>query len=259
MTAPMRIAVVTPYLREAPPVLLRCMDSVLSQTHPSVVHYMVADGFAQHELMAARPEVRHIPLPQSHANFGCTPRGIGALCALADGADAVCFLDVDNLFLPGHVASVAQAYAAAAQRGRPADAVFSLRHMFLRGHEHLRVAPPDEAPGATFVDTNCISLARSAGFLWGAWAQLPRALTPLCDRAMCWLMQHHRLRVLWTHQYTVLYESNWASTYVQAGLPAPGEGLHDERLRMPGAGLTREELWSLLRVQWSFDSVSGPG
>lgn len=39
--------------------------------------------------------------------------------------------------------------------------------------------------GGTFVDTSCISLARSAGFLWGAWCQIPRSITPICDRVMC--------------------------------------------------------------------------
>ena len=159
----LRVAVVTPYHGEPAAVLRRCMHSVRAQDHPHVVHYMVADGLPQPALLAEWPQVRHIPLPHGNANFGCTPRGIGALCALADGADVVCFLDADNLFLPGHVASVVQAYAEARARGRPVDAVFSSRHMFLPGREDLRIVPPDEAPGSEFVDTNCISLARSAG------------------------------------------------------------------------------------------------
>ena len=251
MPRPLKVAVVTPYFREAPAILRRCMDSVRQQTHPQVLHYMVADGEPQCELMTAWPQVRHVPLPCANANFGCTPRGIGAMCALADAADVVCFLDADNLFLPGHVASVVQAYEQVWASGRPLDAVFSSRHMFLPGHEHLRIVPPGEAPGSEFVDTSCISLSRSAGFLWGAWSQLPRPLTPLCDRTMCWLMQHHRLRVAWTGQFTVLYESHWRATYLQAGLAPPAEGLHDELLHAAGEGLTHEELWGLLRVQWA--------
>ena len=65
-------------------------------------------------------------------------------------------------------------------------------------------------------------------------------------------MQHHGLRVRWTRQCTVLYESRWRATYLQAGLPPP-EGLHDELLRSAGTGLTPEELWGLLRVRWTFD------
>ena len=109
MSELLRVAVVTPYYKESPQTLRRCIESVRGQTHPHVVHYLVADGFPQRELMADWPQVRHIELPHAHANYGCTPRGIGALCALADDVDIVSFLDADNLFLPEHVASVVQA------------------------------------------------------------------------------------------------------------------------------------------------------
>ncbi|MGB3069591.1 MAG: glycosyltransferase [Ottowia sp.] len=248
----MRVAIATPYYKECPDILRRCLDSVRAQTYPHIVHYMVADGHPQSEVIAEYPQVKHIVLPQAHANFGCTPRGIAAQCALAEEADVVCFLDADNLFVPGHVASVVQTYEEASRAGRPLDAVFSSRYLFLPGHEHLRMVPAaDEAPGSDFVDTNCISLSRSAGFLWGVWCQLPRSLTPICDRAICGLMKHHQLHVAWTKQHTVLYESNWRQHYVQAGLPPPETGLHDKLLHNVGKGLTPEETWALLRVRWN--------
>lgn len=120
------------------------------------------------------------------------------------------------------------------------------------GHEHLRLVAPREDVGSGFVDTSCISLTRSECFLWGAWCQIPPSLTPICDRVMCWLMQHHRLKVAWTGQRTVLYESSWAHTYVQAGVPVPASGTHDHTLRAVGQGLTPEELWARLRVRWTF-------
>ncbi len=257
MSNPLRVAVVTPYHRESAATLRRCLHSVHAQTHPQVRHYLVADGHPQTELLGEWPQVRHIVLPHAHGNFGCTPRGIGAQCALGDDVDVVCFLDADNLLQPDHVASLAQVYGQARARGARLDAVLASRHMFLPGHEHLRMAPAGEEPGGTFADTSCISLSRSAGFLWGAWCQIPRSLTPICDRVMCWLMQHHRLTVAWTGQRTVLYESNWSSTYVQAGLPVPDTGLHDDTLRDVGRDLGPEELWSLLRVQWSFGQAVG--
>ena len=255
MPEKLRVAVVTPYYKEPAAVLQRCLQSVREQTHAQWLHYWVADGFAQPEVLAGEPRVRHIVLPNAHANFGCTPRGIGAQCALADGMDLVCFLDADNLLEPEHVSSLVQTYERARAAGTPLDAVFSLRTMFLPGHEHLRMTPPDEPVGGTFVDTSCISLARSAGFLWGAWCQIPRSITPICDRVMCWLMQHHRLRVAWTGQQTVRYESNWAGSYRQAGLPVPASGLHDDTLDHVGRELAPEEIWALLRVQWSFGPV----
>lgn len=258
MTSPLRVAVVTPYYQEAAHVLRRCLDSVQSQTHPHVVHYMVADGFPQSELMAGRPGVRHIVLPNAHANFGCTPRGIGAQCALADDMDVVCFLDADNLYEPDHAASLVEMYQRARAAGVRLDAAFALRYMFLPGHEHLRLVPAGEEPGASFADTSCISLSRSAGFLWGAWCQMPRALTPVCDRIMMQLIRYHGLNMTWTGQRTVLYESNWASTYVQAGLPVPETGLHDDTLRRVGQGLTDDELWAMLRVRGRIASAPSP-
>ncbi len=258
MSKPLRVAVVTPYCRESAPVLQRCMASVRAQCHAHVVHYLVADGFPQNELMAAWPQVRHIVLPHAHANYGCTPRGIGALCALADDIDIVSFLDADNLFLPEHVTSVVRSVELQRARGITLDAVFASRHMFLPGHEHLRLEPPGEGVGSAFVDTSCISLTRSAGFLWGAWCRIPRALTPVCDRAMCSLMQHHQLKVTWTKQHTVLYESNWRATYLQAGVEPPAQGLHDHTLQAVGKDLTPEEIWSLLRVQLVVGNAARP-
>ena len=249
MSEPLRVAVVTPYYKESPAVLQRCMESVRAQSHPQVVHYMVADGFPQHELMASWPQVRHIVLPHAHANYGCTPRGIGALCALADDVDIVSYLDADNLFLPGHAASVVQVVEQQRANGVMLDAVFASRHLFLPGHEHLRLEAEGEGVGSPFVDTSCISLTRSAGFLWGVWCRFPRSLTPACDRVMCSLMQHHQLKVMWTQQHTVLYESNWRPTYLQAGLEPPEHGLHDDTLLAVGEGLTPDEIWALLRVQ----------
>jgi len=254
---PLQVAVVTPYYKEPAAILSRCMESVRTQNYPHVTHYMVADGVPQPELMAEWPQVRHITLANGHANYGSTPRGIGALCALADGFDVVCFLDADNLLLPDHAESLVQVYDRARAQGEPLDAVFSSRYLFLPNHEHLRLVPPGEAKGSAFVDTNCISLSRSAGFLWGAWCQLPRSLTPICDRAMCKLMQDHKLRVDWTERHTVLYEANWRRTYLLAGLTPPENGLHDDTLDVVGEGLTEEETWALLRVKWTYKKNPG--
>ena len=59
-------------------------------------------------------------------------------------------------------------------------------------------------------------------------------------------------KVAWTGRRTVLYESNWAHAYVQAGLPLPGKPeRNDHTLRAVGQGLTPDEMW-LLRVRWTF-------
>lgn len=256
MPEPLRVAVVTPYYQEPPDKLRRCLQSVHEQDYPHVTHYCVADGFAQPDTVARFARLRHVVLPNAHGNYGCTPRGIGAQCALADGMDIVCFLDADNYLLPPHVASLVQAHQRACAAGQALDAVFASRTMFVPGHEQLELVPPGEEPGAGFADTSCISLARSAGFLWGAWCQIPRSLTPICDRVMCRLMQHHRLRVAWTGLRTVRYESQWAMSYRQAGLPLPAAGLHDDTLLHVGRDLAPDELWALLRVPWRYGAAA---
>jgi hypothetical protein len=52
---------------------------------------MVADGFPVSEVDSWAGVV-HIKIP-NHADYGDTPRGVGAASAAANGFDAICFLD----------------------------------------------------------------------------------------------------------------------------------------------------------------------
>jgi hypothetical protein len=74
-----RVAVVTPYLREDIGVLRRCHESVLAQSHPCT-HIMVADGLPKSAV--GTWQVSHIVLPQSHGDAGDAARLIGALPSL---------------------------------------------------------------------------------------------------------------------------------------------------------------------------------
>ena len=246
----MKIAVVTPYYKEPERILRRCLDSVQAQTHGDFMHYLVADGHPHAGELRGYVRTRWIDLPVSHRNFGNTPRGIGGACALAEGADLVYYLDADNLVLPNHLSELVRHYRHCSEQGQPVDAVFARRYMFPPDHEHMRLIAPEDTRG-DFVDTSCISLARSAGFLWAAWASIPQSAAPMCDRVMCWLMQHHQLRVTWMSEYTVLYESNWAQTYHLAGLPVPESGLHDATLDGLAERFLPADLWSHLRLPWN--------
>ena len=114
----MRVAVITPYYKEPPAYLERCIDSVRAQTHGSVEHVLVSDGHPQDWIDAAA--VRHLRLDCSHGDYGNTPRAIGALLAASEGCDAVAFLDADNWYHPEHVAScAAQAAPLAAELAHP--------------------------------------------------------------------------------------------------------------------------------------------
>ncbi len=209
------VAVVTPYHREDTEKLRRCMTSVMRQTHPRILHYMVADGWPREDLMQGCSSVRHITLATEHGDNGDTPRGIGALCALNEGAPMVCFLDADNFYEPDHVASVVDAFA---QVG--GDVVFSERSIMPRGHDSLRLVDPEDADG-THVDTSCISLSASAAFFWPVWSMLPKVLSPLGDRVVRSLIRFHELRCTRTRRRTVVFESAYRYHYRLAGLPGP--------------------------------------
>ena len=244
----MKVAVVTPYYREPPATLRRCIESVRAQTHAQVQHYLVADGHPQPEVTQDYAGLSCVNLPQSHADFGDTPRAVGAMCALNEGADILCFLDADNMFEPDHVASAVAVYQKASAAGQPLDAVFAFRHVFLPGHEHLRLKDSEELRHA-HVDTSCFTLARSAAFLWPAWGLIPKGLGSVCDRVMLALMRQHGLRVAWTGRHTVLYESNWSAHYRLAGVPLPATGLHDHTMRNVARDFSEEELFAHLRTK----------
>jgi glycosyltransferase involved in cell wall biosynthesis len=212
------VAVVTPYCSEPRWKLQRCCDSVSKQTHPRVLHYLVADGSPLKEPLAdSDGRIRHISLPTAHNDGGDTPRGIGAICALNEGADIICFLDADNLYLEEHISSIVTAFASS-----PVDAVFSHRHIFVEGREHLRLTDSEDL-SKTHVDTSCIALAKSAAFILPAWAMMPQSLGPICDRVFLQLIRHYGLRTRWTEKFTVLYESRHATTYRACGLPVPDD------------------------------------
>lgn len=242
----MKVAVVTPYYKESEVVLRRGLDSVQRQTHADFVHYMVADGHPRPEILAGYSRVVAVDLPRAHADYGCTPRSVGAILALNAGADVVCFLDADNLLAPEHLESLVSTYQSASRRGETLDAVFAQRHIFLPGHEHLRLVDAEDT-ARTHVDTSCISFHRSAAFLWPQWGLIPKAATPACDRVMFDLVRAHRLRTMWTDRFTVLYESNWSIHYRLAGLPLPDQGLHDGT--MNNVELPADEMFARLRIR----------
>jgi glycosyltransferase involved in cell wall biosynthesis len=239
------VAVVTPYFREPHWKVQRCCTSVSKQTYPRVLHYLVADGLPLKEpLKEEGSRVRHISLPTSHNDGGSTPRGIGAVCALNEGADIICFLDADNLYLENHVASIITCFASF-----PLDAVFSHRHIFLEGHEHLRLTDSEDL-SKTHVDTSCMALAKSAAFILPAWAMMPQSLGAICDRVFLQIIRHHGLRTRWTEQFTVLYESRWATTYQACGLPVPDDA-HSIDIERVRKGLDAAECFARLRLSLS--------
>ena len=144
MTA--KYAIVTPYYREAPFVLRRCVDSVKNQT-VSVEHFLISDGVPQ----VFPSHVRHIALDKPHSDYGGTPRSIGSILAMSEGFAGIGFLDADNWLEPNHVEQCLRRPDESVIHfpSEPTDAhVDTSRLFFLRGCFHmlpLWVTMPKEA------------------------------------------------------------------------------------------------------------------
>ena len=87
-----RYVFITPYYKETRAVLEQCIASVRSQS-VRADHILIADGFPQDWI--DQINVRHVRLDRAHADWGNTPRCIGALMAAAEGYDGIAFLDAD--------------------------------------------------------------------------------------------------------------------------------------------------------------------
>jgi len=203
----MRVAAVTPYLRELDDILLRCIDSVRAQT-VSCCHYLIADSPGR-DWVGKRVE-RHVALGEPHRDYGNTPRGIGALLAISEGADAIAFLDTDNLFDPDHV----EICLNAAKEGL--DYVVARR----------RIALPDGTPVICqdepgHVDTNCFFFLPGSFHTLPRWVLQPRPLAILGDRLF--LSGLGGLKYAVTNRPTVTYTSNWRVHYQAAGMTPPAD------------------------------------
>ncbi|HPO19917.1 MAG TPA: glycosyltransferase [Rubrivivax sp.] len=220
----MKVAVVTPYFQEPPSWIERCMASVRAQTHPCT-HFMVSDGHALDVVDEAG--VRHVRLGRAHADYGNTPRAIGGLLAVAEGFDAVCFLDADNWYARDHVA----ACVATAEHSH-ADFVVADRRLVRDDGSVIPLRTSDDADGS-HVDTNCMFLLFGAFHTIPRWALAPRPMASLFDRFYLQSLRAEGLREAHTGQATVDYLCTWASIFRAVGEEPPAyakENVSSERL-----------------------------
>jgi hypothetical protein len=202
----MKIALVTPYFNEPIETLKRCRRSVEEQS-VSVTHYMVADGKPNSELDDW--DIRHIALPQNIGATGATPRGIGAIVAFAEGADAVAFLDADNWFFPDHIRDTTQAL----ERDQ-LDMVYARRKIIFPDGEVLEQIDPEDG---RLVDTNCYVFSRRASFLVAIWAMFPLEFGSGEDRMLPFIAHQMGLKTRFLDSPSVWYETNWPHHYNLAG------------------------------------------
>lgn len=210
-----KVAVITPYHREPPAELMRCMESVRTQSM-ACEHFMISDGFPSPEVEASG--VTHIELGREHADNGNTPRYVGGLVALAQGFDAIAYLDADNWYHPKHVESLVRT-----QHETQATAVCSLRTIYLADGFKLDEAD-DEDLQRRHVDTSCLLITRQCEFIAHLWGQMPQSWGPVCDRVVYYALQRQRLA--WSNKRTLNFKSNYRLHYRMAGRPLP-EKLND--------------------------------
>jgi len=207
----MKISVVTPYHSETRKFLDRCIDSVRAQTMPCR-HYLIVDGPASVcQCSPTQPgDARHVVLGECHNDHGNTPRGIGALLAISEGADAVCFLDPDNLYDPDHV----ETCAALAAKTPGADFVVARRRIVLPDGTPV---PGEDEPN--HVDTSCFFLMPGAFHVVSSLVLQPKTLSCVGDRLF--LAALEGLRCVATERPTVTYTSDYRVHYEAAGVEPP--------------------------------------
>ncbi|RYD67416.1 MAG: glycosyltransferase, partial [Verrucomicrobiaceae bacterium] len=154
----MKIAVVTPYYRETAEQLTRCHQSIKDQT-VKTDHFFVSDGFPNP--IVDTWDCVHIKVP-NHADYGDTPRLIGAASAASLRYDAILLLDADNWFEPDHVQTLLDV-----QAREQADVVTCSR-MLIRS-DLTRMGECIESDGKRFNDTNCYLVMKHAFPLFRAW------------------------------------------------------------------------------------------
>jgi hypothetical protein len=207
-----RPIVITPYYKEDPALLRRCIDSVRRQTVPTE-HLLVADGHPQ-DWIDSEP-VRHLKLDCCHRDYGNTPRGVGALLASAERHPAIMMLDADNWLEPEHVELCLRTAAS-----RPGTDFVVVRRHFRRLDGSIM--PIEEEPAARFIDTNCFAFLPGSYQVLPVWALMPPQMAPLCDRVFSVALHAHGLAGLAiTDRVTVNYECRWESFYHGIDEPPP--------------------------------------
>jgi glycosyltransferase involved in cell wall biosynthesis len=216
-----RIAVVTPYYKEADDVLRQCHNSVLGQTYPCD-HIVVSDGH-RNGMFDGAERTLHVTLPRAHGDNGNTPRGVGSLLADSYGYDAVAYLDADNWFAADHIATMVAAHETS---GSPV--VGCKRSFHALDGTPLSVTEFDEEANR-HVDTSCFIVFRPAFKVFQAWA-MPKELGPICDRVFFQKILHAGFNISLVTSRSVAFRSQYAAHYRQAGLPIPDGAKGDDNM-----------------------------
>lgn len=209
----MKVAVITPYYQESDDWLIQCHESVIDQSYPCT-HIMVADGYPNP--LVDRLNVLHISLPQSHRDYGDTPRAIGSFSAVGLGFDAIAYLDADNWYYPHHIAALVALHQ---QTGAAVCSTTRNLHRWDGSLFGLCL----NCNGITFVDNSCLFLTRDAFSILPLWTLMPAYAHAIDDRVMWYYIKQAGLSHAHVHQPTVAYRMTHLGFYRTIGEVPPKE------------------------------------
>jgi glycosyltransferase involved in cell wall biosynthesis len=227
----MKIAVITPYHRESPEILRACHQSVLAQSTPCE-HFMVADGFPNPDV--ASWKLQHIILPKAHADLGNTPRAVGSLSAMNQGFDAICFLDADNFYYPGHIEAMVNLH----QKTGAAVCIATRTINALDGSVLLPAGRAGD--GTDHVDTSCLFFTAAAFRLLPTWAMMPPQLGVCADQVMWIIIRQLNFPRAVHPTPTVAFRTQYAVDYQTAGQSPPPNAKTAESTYLPAMKWWRE-------------------
>lgn len=239
----MRLAVITPYYKEPPDMLRRCAGSVAAQTLPNVEQIFVSDGVPCDEVDGFANAI-HIRVP-NHADYGDTPRVMGALHAVNRGYDGIAFLDADNWYEPQHLELLLRGAI-----GASVPISTATRTLWSEAGEPLGVCT--ESDGENHVDTNCYLILRPAYPHLSVWGFKDRNLSITGDQVFWRALLDAGVGHVHCRTPTVNYTTNFAAHWLRRGETPPAQS--KVNVRLPDGATTQitYALWQKLTDPTNF-------
>lgn len=202
------VAIVTPTIGSK--TLSKCIDSVLNQNYPNVIHHLFIDGSDKFNEVSEIAKT-HFKSQFEKLRFNIIDENIGkgwyghrvyAACSFLVNQDVIIYLDEDNWLEPNHIESMIE-------KLKTSDWAYSLRKIYDINEkyicdddcESLGKWPTFHDKSAFHIDTSCFALKRDVairiGHSWyGQWG---------ADRQFFHSLKNYFPNFSCTNQYTLCY------------------------------------------------------
>ena len=212
-------AVITAYYKEPLEIIQRAISSVQNM-YPDefeIRHYLIADGHPQKSLVESHQF--HFTLNKSHSDFGDTPRLVGSMIAIREGASGIMFLDADNILYKNHLQLCNAQYIS-----EETNIVLTKREWLRIDGSRLNYSSIED-DNYSHVDTGCFTFFDEAIFEVLKWAFIPKELSSYGDRYFWNLLKSSRKDYGATGVPTVGYTCLWKDIYTSLGETPPDESI----------------------------------